>query len=112
MKPFIILKKDSKTVVVPDDFSLSAPIFHIFWILYHKLWHLLLIFGLYIASVAYLHNYNVITDNLYYFGIILSLIYLWIYGNFWRQLKYRKRGYVIKGMIIAKNEAEAFYRAL
>lgn len=112
MKPFVILKKGQKVEAIPDTFSLSAAILHIIWILYYGLWHLLLVFGLYIASVASLHSYGIIGNNLYYFMIVVSLVYLWAYGNFWRQLKYKRRGYKIIGMVIAKNEDEALYKSL
>lgn len=112
MRTYIVFKKDDDVKVVADSVSLKAAIFNVIWILYHRLWHLLLIFALYITSVYYIGHFNFINGNFGSFLFCLALPYLWVYGNYWRQRKFLRKGYLATGVVTAKNYDEALYKAL
>ena len=112
MKPFLIFKKHDKTVVVADTCSFKAAIFNVLWMLYHRTWHLLAVFLIYIVCTLCLMRYNFISNSAFIFAISVALAYLWAYGNFWRHNKLKRCGYIQTGMLIARNKDEAFYKAL
>lgn len=112
MKTYLVFKREENVKVVPDSVSFLAAIFSVIWILYHRLWHLLLIFSLYTALAFYLHKQGFISGAIYSLLICFALPYLWVYGNFWRQKKLLRKGFVASNVVTAKNYDEALYKAL
>lgn len=112
MRTYLILKKEEAVKVVPDSVSMHAAIFNLIWVVYHRLWKLLVLLLIYLSVVYSISNYGMINSVWSSLLISFSLPYLWVYGNFWRQKALQDKGFLVKDLVVAKNYDEALYKAL
>lgn len=119
-------KSDNTIVVVKDGFSWAAFFFHIFWILYSKLWEviftiILVLGGLFVHF--YIIDHIASTNFLYYYGKFLGFMLLYsqaLLGTFGNRLLIRKytkspclldnRNYRVVDSIVATTKENALLK--
>ncbi len=95
---------------VHDGFSLWAFVFHTFWALYHKVWHLAILCIILFGSLFYAQM------NIYLNPVIFAIIgiglRLWVgyEANKWYTRSLEKRGYILFDIVAGRNKEEAELR--
>jgi hypothetical protein len=99
-------------VLIKEGFSWSGAFFQVFWALYNKMW----LFSLILFSVSMillvLNVKGIIGDGVseaVKFGFFLVIGFSF---NDWRRYDLENKGYIMSGVVSAKNEDEARYKII
>lgn len=112
MRAYLVFKKEETIKVIPDSVSMLAAIFNLAWVIYHRLWKLMILLLIYLSIIYSINNYGMINSVFSSLLMSFSLPYLWVYGNFWKQKALLDKGFIATDLIFAKNYDEAYYKAL
>jgi hypothetical protein len=91
--------------IVKDGFSWYAFLFGVFWLIYHKLWKILLLTVIAVNALQYfgVHHYGL--------DVLVMSIMLGVYGNSLLSYQLCSEGFVVTDMVRAASKNEALIRA-
>lgn len=113
MKTFLVLAKldDSGVPIdlqfMAEDFSFAALIFGPLWIVYKRLWNVLLIYFVLIVLLLQLQHAEVVTEQFVDFFMLAVLVVLGYIGDSLVVNKLLKTGYQVYDLVIASSYEEA-----
>ena len=115
MASFVILERRPitggrvETEFVRDDFSFSALVFPLLWLLWHRLWFAALMLLLVSAGIGLASEYLAPGAALVLAGFVVS-VFVALEGPAWRLERFRRQGFAETGAVIARNLDEAEIR--
>lgn len=97
-------------VFVKDGFSPMAAIFTFFWALYNRVWWLVGFCFFVQVGLQFLSEYGVIEEETRQIIIFCYHIFLGLQFQDWYEEDLQSRGYILIGIVMAKNLEEAQQR--
>lgn len=102
--------QDDEWIALSSSFSFQAFIFGIFWLFYHNMWKVFLLFIMYATLIGYLENIKFFNDvQVTLFSLITSL-YLGLEGSELKSKYLQSKGYALKDIVYAASEEDALLK--
>ena len=103
---YVNLEKEGEPFIsIQNGFSLTAAIFGFLWLLYHKVWNILLITTV-IYTIIFLQNEKIANGIM----SLLHIINIFVFGMFAtdiREYNLEKKGYKLRDIILAPSIIES-----
>jgi hypothetical protein len=103
-------KNNSEDILLEECFSWSASILGTLWVIYNKLWELLLLLVVIFLFLKILSYYDLASTEIIIFIKILINVMIGFFASDIKQWKLKKQSYVLENIVVAKNKDEAYLR--
>jgi len=98
-------KEHNSFVSVKNGFSLTAAIFGLLWVLYHKMWSILFV-TMVIYIIIFLQSENVANQLIPLINIV-SIVIFGIFATDMREYNLEKNGYKLRDIVLASSIIDA-----